>query len=163
MAEEIRREGRDGVFFIAEDPEHLHRAAELIRADYLTGIERVLLRNMSLSSVNLADLSTVLSVVSQALVLSNLRLSPSETEIVFRTMESLSEGISLNDNVELDTTTATNTISLMTSTARCRVLQCYKNSAVKYRHIMEVWAQILGWKYYEGISGKTGAFVIIDN
>ena len=163
LAEEIRREGGDGRFFIPEDPEHLHRAAELVRANYLTGIERMLLSNISLASLNLADLSTVLAVVRQALVLTDVRLSPSETEIIFRALETLSEGISLNDNVELDRPTATNTISLITSRATSRVLQCYKDSALKYRHIMADWAHLLGWKYQEGISGKTGAFVIIDN
>ena len=101
-AEEIRSEGEFQQFgFSSASPEIISLAAWLVREGYLDSIEEIRLAGISLSSLPTTDLDTVLSVVRKSVRLGDVEISAGQTFTVLRSLSTITEGLHINNNVEL--------------------------------------------------------------
>lgn len=149
-AEEIRSEGEFQQFgFSPASPEIISLAAWLVREGYLASIEEIRLAGISLSSLPTTDLDTVLSVVRNSVRLGDVELSAGQTFTVLRSLSTITEGLHINNNVELHTETLEN-IQDFTGEVRGRFVVCWGDSAVRYRDVLQRWADILGWQSEDG-------------
>ena len=76
-----------------------------------------------------------------------IKFSASQTEALFSSMSSLSQGISLKEGVEIDVAAATEALRGMRRRVRGKYISCFGDSRYKYRQGMEQWAAVLGWRY----------------
>jgi len=149
-AEEIRTEGEFHRFgFTPASPEKISLAAWLVREGYLASIEEIRLAGIDLSSLPTEDLATVLFVVRNSVRLGNVELSAGQTSTVLRSLSTITEGLHINNNVELHTETLEK-ITEFTEEVKGRFVVCWGDSAVTYRAVMQRWADRLGWQVQDG-------------
>ena len=127
----------------------LQECLVLLSAGLVTDIGDIEL-TIDLSEVTSQQLSLLLGVVTNAVVLVKTELSTSQTEAVFSSMSGLSVGISLWDGAKIDVAAATEALRGITGRVREEFIQCWGDSMNKYKQGMEQWAGVLGWRYDDG-------------
>ena len=151
LTEEQAREKAEQMMYqdgyIPSNSKDVRIASLLVQSKYLTEIGHIMFDNIDLSSVSSEELSSVLSVVRGSVTLYNVKLSPRHTGTVFRSMTTISWGIYLYKNTEIDVKTASDTIKEIKDRISCPFIVCWYNSVDKYRGVMQDWANMLGWKY----------------
>merc|ERR1712062_175174 len=100
---------------------------------------------IDLSSLPTTDLDTLLSVVRNSVRLSDVELSAGQTFTVLRSLSTITEGLYIDNNVELHTETLEN-LQDFRGEVRGRFVVCWGDSAVRYRDVLQRWAAILGWQ-----------------
>ena len=126
----------------------LQECLVLLSAGLVTDIGDIEL-TIDLSEVTSQQMSLLLGVVTNAVVLVKTELSTSQTEAVFSSMSGLSVGISLWDGAKIDVAAATEALRGLTRGVRGKEIVCYGDSRDKYRQGMGEWAGVLGWRYQE--------------
>ena len=91
----------------------------------------------------------MLSVVRNSVRIGNVELSAGQTSTLLRSLSTITEGLHINNNVELHTETLEK-ITEFTEEVKGRFVVCWGDSAVTYRAVMQRWADILGWKVQDG-------------
>ena len=146
-AEEIMEEGKDR--YTPSSTAEILECIVLVSAGHVTDIEVIQFSNIDLSEVTSQQMSLLLGVVTNAVVLVKTELSTSQTEAVFSSMSGLSVGISLWDGAKIDVAAATEALRGLTRGVRGKEIVCYGDSRYKYRQGMGQWARVLGWRYQE--------------
>ena len=126
----------------------LQECLVLLSAGLVTDIGDIEL-TIDLSEVTSQQMSLLLGVVTNAVVLVKTELSTSQTEAVFSSMSGLSVGISLWDGAKIDVAAATEALRGLTRGVRGKEIVCYGDSRDKYRQGMGEWAGVLGWRDQE--------------
>ena len=145
-AEETRAEGEfPQLGFTPVSSEKISLAGWLVREGHLASVEKIRLADIDLSSLPTTDLDTLLSVVRNSVRLSDVELSAGQTFTVLRSLSTITEGLYIDNNVELHTETLDN-LQDFSGEVRGRFVVCWGDSAVRYRDVLQRWAAILGWQ-----------------
>ena len=131
--------------FTPVSSENISLAAWLVREGHLASVEEIRLADIDLSSLPTTDLDTLLSVVRNSVRLKDVELSAGQTFTVLRSLSTITEGLYIDNNVELHTETLDN-LQDFSGDVRGRFVVCWGDSAVRYRDVLQRWAAILGWQ-----------------
>ena len=97
-AGEIMEQGKE-YWYTPSSTAALQECIMLVSAGLVTDIADIQFSNIDLSEVTSQQMNLLLSVVTRAVKLVNIKLSASQTEAVFSSMSRLSDGIVLYDGV----------------------------------------------------------------
>ena len=100
----MMRQGRSPHDYFTPSERDLPVLVLLVKEGLVTAIENIKLEDVELT---LEQTEVLMSVARRVVVLENVKLPPTETEDVFRSLARLSWGLLLMDGVDIDTAAAT--------------------------------------------------------
>ena len=148
-AEEIMEDGK--VCYIPFSTAEILECIMLVATGLVKEIEEIQICDIDMSEVTSQQINLLLGVVTRGVDLNGcIKLSASQTAAVFSSMSRLSEGVFLEDSVEIDVAAATEALRGITGRVTGKEILFLGDSQDKYRQGMEQWAAVLGWRYQGG-------------